>query len=371
MKKIRVKSKRGVILQSSTIRWILLILVAVVMLIATGVVLYSVLVVGPRACHYSIVFRSTFSYGALNFLKDVIPIKCQETRTCFTIGGECSMYGDAKRVKKIDVSGTDEEIKKKIYAELANIHYEANWAVGEGKLDFLPSNFGGPDVADFVHSRVNQLKDWADKGPLKFDSNADFFPSIYYCIIYGTFDFDDELKKKAEGGFKLNWIEFYRFLQDNTAPNNKETGLHYLYGINNIASVQELISQSDKALEEKDQIKTFDWDISGVDLKDGKGKQKVQYAILIKTTKGNVWETFLSKPETYASIGAYVLSFVKFGKIGVPGASLIRKGATVYGAVQFTKAIGETETEYSPPSIIVNKAEAYKRSMCAEFPFSP
>lgn len=356
-------NKRGQILQSSTIKWILLIVVAVVLLFFVGIALYSVLVVGPRACHYSIVFRSTFSYGALNFLKDAIPIKCQEQKICFNIGGECSMFGDTKGIKEIDVDGkTDEEIKLHIYKELADMHYEAHKTVGEGKLDFLPSNFQGPSIA------------W-DKFDVKRFNIAELLPEFkksYYCIIYSVFDFDDELKEKAKNGFKLNWIDFYRFLEDNPAPNNKETGLHYLYGINNIASIDTLLKEIYKTdtVKEEDKIKTFDWDISGIDLGDGKGKN-TQYAILIKATKGNVWSEFLSKPDSWVSLGAFAGSFIKIGKVGIPFAGLIRKGAVVYGGIQFTRAIGDAGMVYSPPSIVQNKAQAYEESWCGEFPFSP
>ena len=316
-----IKRKKGAFLQEATAKWILLIISAVILLIFLGLVMWKVFVVGDKACHYSIVIRSTFSYGFLDLIKDdIIPLRCEERKICFSRGGDCSYLGSSKKIEKIKIKGeTDEEIKQNLYKELAELHAEAYWTVGEGKLNFMPRKM----------------------------------TSTWYCIPYAVFDFDEDLERELGG--KLDMKGLYYYMQNNPVPNKEESILHYIYGINNFDAAFYKLAQ--KLKEKNIDVNKWNLDLSK------------QYAIFIKGTSRGYGQAL------FEAVGAGAATIVGVSLIasgiGAPaGIGILVAGGSVVGGVTFVSEFGRTkEHSWVPPKIIPYESEYFRKEGCQEFPF--
>jgi len=120
----------------------------IILLIISAAVLIFVLIsatnmfkgtINAEICHSTVVSRGSESLIKGTIEKAVIPLNCKTEQKCLSMGGECPAGYD-----QVPVSN-EADIKK----EIAGSMYDCWWMFGEGKINFLGSDWSGKNTCLF------------------------------------------------------------------------------------------------------------------------------------------------------------------------------------------------------------------------------
>ena len=113
--------------------------------------------IDKETCHTSVVLRGQQSLIG-EATKRAIPLRCKTAYKCLSMGGKCP-----EDYTKIEVRD-EEDIKR----EIANAMYDCWWQLGEGKINFLKSEWMGKNTCLFcslisfdnkIQEKYSEIKD--------------------------------------------------------------------------------------------------------------------------------------------------------------------------------------------------------------------
>ncbi|MEM2956186.1 MAG: hypothetical protein QW041_01240 [Candidatus Pacearchaeota archaeon] len=191
-----MKNKKGLTITTIVITIVIIMSFIILLAVVNQIVELIPSTFNKEACRDSVIARAAIKNlpvgGELATKK--IPLKCKTEYICLTMGGECPTG-----YNKISVRN-----KEDINKEIANAIHDCWWMFGEGKLNFLSS-------------------EWITKEK---------------CIICSIIAFDDKIQQEYPEIAGLN-----NYLSYNLVPNKNVTYLQY---ISNNMDVQPSISENDR-----------------------------------------------------------------------------------------------------------------------------
>jgi len=267
--------------------------------------------IDAESCRNSVVMRSSLLGGTAT-----VQLQCKTQEVCIYKSGDCANMG--KDAIKIKVASKDE-----LLDALGDRIYNCHWQMGEGKMDFLPPNFG-------------------------FTSN--------YCAICDTIYFDEGIKNDDTLN-KIPVRDLYTFLKVKKAPDGVNSLLFNMYGVNSLDS----ISVQDKSGQKVDLLsQTYDF------------SRKEGYVLVTSMAKSG-WGGTLLAATGGVVVGALAigLSPVTAGTSLAAGAAIITGaglvGGGITGGVGFYVS-GPGDTVYMPPSLYLNTAKIVDEQIkCNDF----
>jgi len=173
------------------------IVTIIILIICFAVVLYLLyrLNLGEtnqkEICHNSVLLRSKSIFGG--------KFDCATTYVCISGGNDCKEFSSDSKIE-IDLSKSDDEIKKQLFNAIANEMLDCWWMFGEGKVDY---------------------QGWLDKND-KFTDWTEF-----HCAICSQIKFDEKLQEKFSN--QISYEELYNYLYK-TEKDKTQSYLNYLYG---------------------------------------------------------------------------------------------------------------------------------------------
>ena len=179
------------------------IMAIVISLVSLALALAAVLIIYKRypwygeinreSCHQSIVQRSTFNAGPIEFGKTTIPLQCKTEKICLSMSGEdCRDFPKPTRERPVTKIKIDEDSAQiEILDAIAESKYNCQKMLGRGLLDFMPHTVR--------------------------DKN--------YCLICARVAFDDKAKEEVDD---IGYGELYRYLQQKRDKDGKRY-LSFLY----------------------------------------------------------------------------------------------------------------------------------------------
>jgi len=173
----RKSEKKGKV----SIEFLILIIVLVVAFLVI-LFFFTVIPLSPiidkETCHQSIVLRAAAGTVLDNF-KDTVPLNCQTEKLCLTMSGDDCVLSSTRYnpVRKIKLGSDPVKARAKIIETLSDSLISCHATLGEGKLNFIPS--------DWIPSNWNPLN-WFGK-----DVTA-------YGLICNRIVFDEEAKEKVQ-----------------------------------------------------------------------------------------------------------------------------------------------------------------------------
>ena len=280
--------------------------------------------IDKKACHQSIILRSSFNMGFLEVSKNAVPLKCQTEKIC--LGGNCeSNFGKATKenlVTKVKLDQYAKVSKQEILDTIANSMYDCHSMLGEGKLNFMP--------------RKGFTQD--------------------YCLICSIFVLDNSTKEIPQ----ISYPDLYKYME--TKKNSDGMNyLEYIYGVKTASEMNQNIEELRITLN-KNQINQIN------SINDLKINLSSENSIIVKLSPRGTWSAVVK--------GGVVAGAI----IAIPitgGASLVAVGAAVVaggsiGGVVYTKTFPEdSDYEYSPPSIYVYDVQSLQSLKCSSFETAP
>jgi hypothetical protein len=294
------------------------IVTIVILILAFSIILFFFANLGLKEEVTKETCRNSVSLRGTSLGKNVI-LNCKTQDVCLSAGGDCAKAG--KNSVKIKINN-EEELKE----ELANLMYECWYQMGEGKVDYLPANFG---------SKKN------------------------YCALCNRIYLDNKLSNEKYSSISVK--EFYTYLADKKTPDGTQTLLNYFYGVNSVDSAFESMKGS------------FDIDKAKFEFGSKEG-----YALITSLAKNGYGETLISGIGTYAGVTLVAVSLASFGTGGIVLATAYSAGTVISGTgfasiasgIAFWKT-GPGDTIAMPPSFYEYKEEDLKKIGCYEFSTLP
>lgn len=151
------------------------------------------------SCRNSVIMRGSLPTG-----KDAVQLKCKTVDTCLSMGDNCNVAN--KNIETIKVQNENELMK-----EMATLLSDCWWMMGEGKVDYMPSN-------------------------IIQDSS--------YCTICNKIYFDKKIQDKYPDG--IPYLSLFNYMKSNKAPGKDESYLFYIYNLNSLDSIRNNILESQK-----------------------------------------------------------------------------------------------------------------------------
>jgi len=212
--------------------------------------------VDKDACHFSVVARATAKIGKFVDLSNELPLNCRTERVCFASGlfGSCPILGkstSSSPIRKINVGDN----KDKILDNLAEILYDDNAMMGEGKINFMPRQF----------------------------------TETTYCLFTSRIAIDP----KSQAG-EITLYDVLKKLEEKKLPSG-QSYLNYIYHFNSVASM----------------------DPSGKSTTAVLDFSKTDYAVAIQLVQQGTATAWLGGGATSAVVGAVIIWAT--GPIGIVG----------------------------------------------------
>jgi len=252
-----------------------------------------------ETCHNSIVQRGS---GVLP--KESIPLNCKTQYVCLTKDGTCEKMTSPQieKVKTID----------EVYGVLANQMADCWWMFGEGKLNYIQSDFQ-PELYCSICSQV------------AFDKSIDFLPN-------------NQIDKK----------EFYNYLSNTKMSGKDISYLEYLAGLKNSQTIEDTLRQSNSQFGKPIQIDKQYYVMMGILSKVGLEK----------------WGGVGAAGGAATTIGAILLT------VGTGGLALIPIGigTVVGGGIGYfvgTIFAGSSGNNYLSPTIIESNSADFASLNCS------
>jgi len=249
-----------------------------------------------------------------------VSLNCKTQDICLSNGGECNEAGGNAVKLKVKNQGEFKE-------ELANLMYACWNQMGEGKVDYLPTNYG---------TEAN------------------------YCAICNRIYVDESIRNKGWG--KISVKEYYAYLADKKTPDGKTTMLNYLHGLSSLDSVFQ-------SLQGKVDVDNLYYDFGN----------KQGYALVTSTAKGGWLTTIVSAGATAAAVATIVGVSISSGGTATPIiAAIFTKAALISGGTAGAAAggigfgaTGPGDTVAMAPAFYPYNEENLEALNCEEFSTLP
>lgn len=251
-------------------------------------------------CHNSVLTR-----GSSVLPGESVPLKCSRDYVCISNDNTCEKMTNPD-LKKVS---SEEEV----YEVLAEEMTDCWWMFGEGKVNYVG-------------------KDFNEK---------------WYCSICSQVAFDDSVNNIFEAGF-IDKKEFYTYLADSEPSGKDYSYLSYLYGIEDIQTMKEILLEKEVGFGE-------------INL------DNQQYVMI----------GILSEVSTFKRVlvGAGVGAVVVAGAILTPftggvslvstaGVLFVSAGATAGGTILGLTGEGPTGNQFLKPTIVEVNSEEFKDLNC-------
>ncbi|MBT4166477.1 hypothetical protein HOE04_05545 [archaeon] len=284
-----------------------------------------------ETCHQSVIYRSTFKTGPIEGSR-VIQLKCQTEKICLSMSGDCEELSDTKKnpVRKVklsrDVEKAVEEIKDVFAEEMVNCHS----MLGEGKLNFMPHNWG----------RKN------------------------YGLICSRIVFDDSVKNSIES---IGHGDMYAYLEGKVASEGKSY-LEYLYpGWKRSKNSVNLFESFKSEGSEFSNVGFDNWKMN-LDREGG-------YVIIAQIAPESVWDSWGKGVATAVAIPVGV-ALIATG-VGAPAGAVLIAGAATITTVSLVSGGAvlwysyDDEFYYSPPTIYPFEIKVLKDLGISSFEIAP
>jgi hypothetical protein len=327
----KINKKKGEISTTMIIGLIILIVsFAVILIFVFRIDWFST--IDRETCHQSVVYRSTFKTGPIEGSR-VIPLKCKTEKICLSMSGDCEELSDTKKnpVRKVklsrDVEKAKEEIKDVFAEEMVNCHS----MLGEGKLNFMPHNWGRKKNYGLICSRIV---------------------------------FDDSVKGQIDS---IGHGEMYEYLEGKVASDEKSY-LEYLYpGWRRSKNAVNLFESFKSEGSEFSGVGFDDWRMN-LDREGG-------YVIIAQIAPDSVWDSWAGGVATAVAIPVGV-ALIATG-VGAPVGAVLIAGATTIGVVSVVSGGAvlwysyDDEFYYSPPTIYPFEIKVLKDLGINNFEIAP
>ncbi|MFH1501179.1 MAG: hypothetical protein ABIE22_04515 [archaeon] len=286
-------------------------------------------------CHFSVVLRATLNKiggGALE-LGQYIELACRTEKVCVQEGGEGC--GGIIGTKDNPIQNEKVDDKRDVMNVMAEKLYECNSVLGEGKINFMPSQ--------------------------TFKQN--------YCLICSRIAFDDKVKGDIK---QIGVGELYQYMEEEKKNRRGDSYLSVIYpGWSSWKDYEEHFAEmknKDDAMQEESERK-----LTGIDNPEqwiyDLEHDETGYAVVFQMQKKG---KFLSmSASALSAIGVVIaIPFAASGVglpigLGIIGASL-QAGALVGGGV-YWYSNPNGEFEYAPPVILPYNAGILDGLKCTEF----
>ncbi len=293
-------NKRGE-LTSQQIVTIIILIVSFVIILIFFLTLNLRSEIGKESCRNSVALRgSALGKGT--------SLNCKTEDVCLSMGGKCDEAGSNVQIIKVK---NQDELKEK----LANLMYDCWYQIGEGKVDYLPTNYG---------TEAN------------------------YCAICNRIYVDDNIRDKGWG--KINAEEYYTYLADKKTPDGKTTMLYYLHGLSSLDSVFQ-------SLEGTVNVNELNYDFGN----------KQGYALVTSISKEGLWSkgTFIG-----AGIGVVAgVTAVATGGVSIPIYVAVIGGGAAGGGIGFAST--DLDITAMAPAFYPYNENNLKALNCKEFSTLP
>ncbi len=195
------KLRKGSLVSTQT-AIVLIMIISIVIVIGYYSLVFgkSTSTIADTACRNSVDQRHIFNLGTFEPGKNIIPLKCETQKTCFTSSDylcfdELGISSTEDPIKFVKVSDDKESVKQKILDRIAESLIKCHTNLGAGQKDFMPN------------------REWPDN----------------YCIICSQIALDD---KSYEAVKDVGYSEFYNYLYNKKTSKGK-TYLEAIYGVKN------------------------------------------------------------------------------------------------------------------------------------------
>jgi len=302
-----MRNKKG-LTSGALVKIVVLVVSFSILVWAFSAYLYPMLKGGisDATCQQTIEMRAGVSgIGA----QSAVPIKCQTKKICFVKDKEegCVEFKGLDYEKVI----IKENYKENLIKEITLLQYDAWKVLGEGRLDYAPSEF------------------WT----LKTEKS--------YCAPYARLAFSQELKKEFEKEIIFSY-EFIEYQQKNLVPDRKISYFRFLYGADSLSDVSNQIKNE-----------------KGIDVAELKFDINKQYYIMSIAVK-ETWFKTIAGGVAGGVVSAVLLS---------TGVGILVVGVAGGGTIGYLTSSGETS--FMPPTLIEYDAEVLSGLKCDDFDFSP
>ncbi len=335
-------------------------LITVVILVVSAFVLFTFLkgsvissdVADKSVCHQSIVYRST-SLGPLKG-SQAIPLRCKTQKICLTMSGDdCFELSSTKKnpVSKKRLSECKGEkcinVKEEIMEVLADSMISCHSMLGEGKLNFMSSDY---------------LK---------------VAPTVY-GLICNRIAFDREAKKNIDS---IGHGEFYSYLGKKTVFDEDSqslvSALEYLYpGWKNSKDSVHLFKSFQEGEEVEEANEGDKGKIEGINFKEWSMNlnQDGGFAVIAMEAPSGQGKALLMGAGTAGAVVAVSVASVVFLPVGIiVGATILAiggvGGTVAGGAVLWYNYNGKFD--YAPPTIIPFDIKVLKSLGVSSFEIAP
>ncbi len=139
-------------------------------------------------CKLSVLSRATSPAN----VQSAVPLKCTTKKICLSKNGDCNKNFAGEEIKKIEVSGDENEIAKKIAKTSADAMLDCWKLMGEGKLDLFGSFW--------------TQSGWDEAKPT--------------CVICSRIAVDESVSKEV-----LEKVDINKYMRENVIP---ELGVNYI-----------------------------------------------------------------------------------------------------------------------------------------------
>ncbi|GEM_PF-2435445 len=306
-------------------------------------------VVDKQACHESIILRHSLNVGPLEPGRTTIPLQCQTEKICmtsssllttikgiFTQSAKCKPFSDSRSgLKKVQLSGTNEEIKQKAIAQISDAMAGCWKTVGEGLLDYSPRG---------------QQKE-------------------AYCSICARIAFDENIQKNIPS---VSYREIFEYMERTQVPSSTSTKqvsyLKFIYNRETLKSLNEEIKErvAKNQLGDNGQKENYNLFPGGVDLYSLNVDTSKEYAVITKFQKEG-WNlpsyATIAGGAVGATAGLIVVTALT-GGIGTVIIATIAGGAIAGGTVIMSEKFNDIEA--TKPALILYPTEL-NRFKCTSF----
>ena len=329
--KIEFINKRGEMTSKQLVSLILIIAAFVIIMIVAMITWkWGGETITKEECHESIVLRSAFNFGLAN-PGQVIPLRCATEKICLSQGGsDCREFGVSTKknpVTKVKLSSDDERAKTEIMDNIANMLYECNSMLGEGKLNFMETK----------------------------TSNEN------YCLICSRFSVDADAGSISE----IKFVDLYKHLAEKKDDAGRSY-LEFLYpGWSDWRKIYEIFEYMKKIDgKAKDAISST---VSGGSIENWKIEinEKRSYAVIGQMGKEGTQNAWIAS--TIVGVGTTLLLKGIGGPIGFGFAA---KVGAVAGSITFFYLDPSQKYQYSTPVLIPYDLENLRNLKCTTFSVS-
>jgi hypothetical protein len=181
------------------------------------------------SCRMSVISRATFNYKEIAI--DKIPLKCKTEKICITSKKdykcieELGVSTKKNPITFVELPSNDDAAKIKLLETFADAMYDCHWMLGEGKVNFMPSEVSSKNYCiicsriafDAEDQRVSALFDELTAMDMLnyLDFKEDIEGNTYFNSIYGGKNFDDIVDS-----FNEKMKDQYHLKKSNKIPND-------------------------------------------------------------------------------------------------------------------------------------------------------